>query len=87
MKCIGYDEAFMRGIVEKLSTWKPEPKENKKTLKRAQPEPTASRKRGTKRKHSDVSKSSGKNLLESEDEGDTQGLVYVPRGTRSRPNN
>jgi hypothetical protein len=92
LKCVGYDEAFQREVHEKYQTWVPPPPREKgagkgktgsKGRKTGDP-------RGQKRKRDEeiIAESDDSEVPESEGEKDeTDDVVYVPSGTKSRPKN
>lgn len=76
LKCVGYDEAFQREVHEKFQTWVPRPEQEKKDTKKKGTKATSKR-RGTANVQAQNSTQANMNK--------PGGLVYVPKGTKSRP--
>ncbi|KAI0313569.1 hypothetical protein OF83DRAFT_522787 [Amylostereum chailletii] len=85
MRCVGYDEAFQRSLIERFNTWTPsETGNNKSKKKRVQKPKKASS--GTKAREPTTSKTRTPIVVEDDDgDGDVEEIAYVPKGTRSRP--
>jgi hypothetical protein len=78
LKCVGYDEAFGREVHEKFQTWVPRPEQEKKDVK----------KRGAKGQARPKGRGTATVRAQNSTQTDTEkadGLVYVPKGTKSRP--
>jgi hypothetical protein len=93
MECIDYDVDFQLNLVEKFPSFVPPPPKKKKAAGTKKTKKTTVKKEpavkaGIKRKRSAIESSN-----EHEDSGredsdfELEGLVYTPRGTRSRPHN
>lgn len=83
LKCVKYDEAFQRELIQKFSVWVPPPPKVKGTPKRSR--------KGKGKAHIEEADESEEEVREKEeasDEGhdlELQSEVYIRRGTRSRP--
>ncbi|KAK0455713.1 uncharacterized protein EV420DRAFT_1765366 [Desarmillaria tabescens] len=72
MKCVGYDVGFQRELVERSADWvlpPPKPAKNQGTPGM-----------GSKRKHNE-----SLNMIDSDDESTIEELIYLPKGTKTRP--
>jgi hypothetical protein len=90
LKCVGYDEAFQREIHEKFQDWvqPPLPEKNGKKGKTGSKGRKAADPRVPKRKQpaEDVVDSDDSEIPETDGEEEAaEDLVYVPKGTKSRP--
>jgi hypothetical protein len=90
LKCVGYDEAFQREVHEKSKSWVPPPPSESKGKRRkskSKGRATANRRDQTPMQaDEDVTDSEHNQFSETDNEEEERDdVVYVQKGTKSRP--